>query len=362
MNLLFTGALFDSSGYAEASRNYIGALSTVPGINLSAKSVSFESFRTNHNKYEELLNKAIANKTKPDVQIIHLTPENYSRLKIPGIKNIGYTVWETSKIPEQWVSMCNGMDEIWVPCDWNVEVFKSSGVTVPVKKVPHAIQIDTLQANKTFFGFPEDKYLFYSIFQWSARKNPEGLLRAYFSEFTSADNVCLVLKTYAFNNSSEDKDMIKKEILAIKEQMFLKDTPPISLLHGAYSREDMLAIHQQGSCFVLPHRAEGWGVPHFEAMSFGKPVISTGYSGNLEFMNRNNSVLIDFNLTPVTGMGRGTYHGKMDWAEPHLDCLRRSMRLAYEGKFDHLAQEAKKVNEKFSWTEVGKLMAKELGL
>ena len=36
-----------------------------------------------------------------------------------------------------------------------------------------------------------------------------------------------------------------------------------------------------------------------EAMTHGKPVIATGYSGNLEFMNDDVGYLVPYKLTPI---------------------------------------------------------------
>jgi glycosyltransferase involved in cell wall biosynthesis len=337
MKILYTGALFDSSGYAEASRNYVSALIDQPGIELAAQSVSFEGWKTNleafNQKVQPFLNRDIGT---PDVHIVHLTPENFPRFRRPGVKTIGMTVWETDTLPPGWVPLCNLMDEIWVPCDWNVEVFRASGVTVPVRKIPHCIDTSEFQNVKNSESIAgqinSNRFNFYSIFQWSSRKNPEGLLRAYLSEFEPSDNVALVLKTYYMNNSAQDKQMIIDAIKRVKSDLQLAETPPVLLIHGGMSRNEILTIHNCCDCFVLPHRAEGWGVPHFEALAMGKPVISTGYGGNLEFMQLANSWLLSFFITPVAGMGRPTYNGKMHWAEPNLDNLQRSMREAYTNR------------------------------
>jgi len=374
MNVLFTSAALDSSGYAEASRNYICALSKVPGINLSARHVSFEHWKTDLGReYKEILDKIPNVCSKPDVQIIHLTPENFARHKISGIKNIGYTVWETTKLPGQWVAMCNQMDEIWVPCDWNVVAFKRSGVTVPVKKVPHTFSHLSFKQSKQVersFAIPTDRFNFYSIFQWSARKNPDALLQAYWNEFGVDEQVCLVLKTFFHDNGLPDKERIKQHIQEIKKRLWLRETPPVVLIHDALSRDEILELHKQCNCFVLPHRAEGWGIPHFEAMAMGNCCISTHYSGNLEFMNDNNSILVNCNETPCFSMDRPTYNGKMMWGEPHIDDLGKKMRICYNsylnakesGRSDLLKENPALVVEKFSWENVGQLMARELGL
>jgi glycosyltransferase involved in cell wall biosynthesis len=334
VKILYTGALFDSSGYAEASRNYINALIEQPNIELSIQSVSFETWKTNlesfNQKVQPYLNKDIG---IPDVHIVHLTPENFPRFRRAGVKTIGITVWETDRLPHDWVTLCNVMDEIWVPCDWNVEVFRTSGVTVPVRKIPHCIDLAEFSNIQNEHSIADqinsNRFNFYSIFQWSSRKNPEGLLKAYLSEFDASDNVCLVLKTYYTNNSIQDRTLIVEAIKKAKNDLQLTNTPPVLLVHGGLSRDEILTIHNCCDCFVLPHRAEGWGVPHFEALAMGNPVIATGYGGNLEFMQLANSWLLSFFMTPVAGMGRPTYNGKMHWAEPSLDDLQRYMRQAY---------------------------------
>lgn len=334
MKVLYTGALFDSSGYAEAARNYVSALIDCADIELSVQSVSFESWKTNLEGFQQKVQPYLGrNIGRPDVHIIHLTPENFPRFKLPGVKTIGMTVWETDRLPDSWIALCNSVNEIWVPCDWNVEVFKKSGVQVPITKVPHCVNTKEFETVTNVESISQQinptRFNFYSIFQWSARKNPEGLLRAYLSEFNSSDNVNLILKTYQLNNSAQDKQSTIDAIQRVKFDLQLTNLPPILLIHGGLSRDEILTIHNCCDCFVLPHRAEGWGVPHFEALAMGKPVIATGYGGNLEYMQLANSWMLSFFMTPVAGMGRATYNGKMNWAEPNLENLKDQMRQAY---------------------------------
>lgn len=366
MKILYTAAVFDSSGYAEASRNYIAALLTQPGIEVSTRPVSFEDWKTDLGKYKDIIGPTINKPLRPDVHIIHLTPENFPRMTVPGIRNIGYTVWETSRLPESWVPLINQLSEVWVPCDWNTDVFRSSGVKIPIKKIPHTIDFSELSQAKDvrLEAVPSDGYKFYSIFQWSARKNPEGLIKAYLAEFDASEPVSLVLKTYIGKNSNEDRTNTINAINHIKRDLQLHNgqTPSIKLIYGGLSRDEMISLHNQCDCFVLPHRSEGWGVPHFEAMALGKPVITTGFGGNLEFMNANTSYLIDFSMTPVSGMGRPTYHGKSDWAEPNIANLRYHMRDVFSNQQQAAAKGAlaKEYVKRFNWETVGKLMVESL--
>jgi glycosyltransferase involved in cell wall biosynthesis len=361
VKVLYTGALFDSSGYAEASRNYLSALIDNPEIDLTAQAVSFESWKTDVGPFKDKVTPFLTKSfNDPDIHIVHLTPENYSRLRRPGVKTIGMTVWETDRIPDSWVPLCNHMDEIWVPCDWNKTAFESSGVTVPVKKLPHCINpkefINVENTKEISDQINSNCFNFYSIFQWSNRKNPEGLIRAYLSEFNADEKVCLVLKTYILNNTEQDKLQTIECIKQIKRDLQLTETAPILLIHGGLSRNEILTIHNCCDCFVLPHRAEGWGVPHFEALAMGKPVIATGYGGNLEFMQLANSWLLSFNLTPVSGMNRPNYHGKMHWAEPNLQNLQYCMRDAFNNRnlVSSKGAAGKLKIEQFNYEEINK--------
>ncbi len=72
-------------------------------------------------------------------------------------------------------------------------------------------------------------------------------------------------------------------------------------------------------------------MPHLEAMAFGKPVITTGFSGNMDFTMPEHAFLLPYQLTPVCGMPWiRWYEGDMLWAEPDLDAPRKIMRYVYE--------------------------------
>lgn len=366
MKVLYTGAVLDSSGYAEAGRNYVSALLAQSSIDLSVQPCSFESWKTDmpdfQRKLKPVLNKKFGN---PDVHIIHLTPDNFPRFRTPGAKNIGMTVWETDRLPSNWVGFCNQMDEIWVPCQYNIDSFVSSGVLAPIRKLPHGFDLAEMQGSKPVQkiaeGFPSDRFSFYSIFQWSARKNPEGLIRAYLSEFDASEKVALVLKTYNFNNSDLDKLQLVESIKKLKSEI---SGPPIILVHSGLSRAEMLTLHRRGDCFILPHRSEGWGLGAFEAMAMGKPTIATNYGGNLEFMSKQNSWLVDYELTNISGMNRANYASSMKWAEPNLASVRAAMREVFvnEGLRKEKSQKALIEIKKFSNEEIGKIAARLLGL
>ncbi len=82
-------------------------------------------------------------------------------------------------------------------------------------------------------------------------------------------------------------------------------------------------------CYVSLHRAEGFGLTMAEAMYLDRPVIATGYSGNLDFMTADNSYLVDHTLVDI-GQGSDPYPADGQWAEPDVEHAARLMREVFE--------------------------------
>lgn len=81
-------------------------------------------------------------------------------------------------------------------------------------------------------------------------------------------------------------------------------------------------------CYVSLHRSEGFGLTMAEAMAIGKPVIGTRFSGNVDFMTDENSLLVDCEMTRV-GQNE-IYPPDGEWAQPDTEQAARLMRRIYE--------------------------------
>jgi glycosyltransferase involved in cell wall biosynthesis len=331
MKINLVGAFSDSSGYAQFARSWATAMHRA-NWDVSIEQISFEHTHADHGAYGEICKSLLSKPCKtPDINIINMIPKVYQSFIKPNSMNIGFTMFETSKIPPIWVQQCNRMDAILVPCQWNKEVFISSGVTVPVEVASPGID-PALYPAKRQKNIDNADFKFYSIFQWSERKNPAALVRAFTSAFAGNTHVSLTLKTYLKDYSKDEFEFLHKEIFSIRSSIESNlSHPRIIIKHEKLTDQQIINMHMTNDCFVLPTRAEGFGLPYIEAMMIGNPTIGTRYSGNLEFMNDDNSYLIDYQLEPVYNMRHlgGWYTSDMRWAQPNIDQLADKMIYVY---------------------------------
>lgn len=336
IGIRYCGPVYDSSGYAQFARNFITGLARSDQVNLNVQAVSFEQARPDLGQIGQLI-KSLEQKKDYSIKVINAIPDMLPKLIEPGKKNVCFTMFETSRIPTIWVECLNKhTDACLVPCEWNKEVFESSGVKVPIYVVPPGIDADFYRAADKIeptemSNLPSDCVTFYSIFQWTERKNPIGLLVSYLAAFDGVEDVYLVLKTYGSDTSPQQQKKLREAILAVKAQLRLKKAPKILFVGSLLSTEQISGLHKRCDCFVLPHRAEGFGMPHLEAMATGKPVISTGFSGNMDFMTPENSYLLDYQMTVVCNMPWIPYYeADMEWADPDLSQLKGYFQKVYK--------------------------------
>ncbi|MCL6457053.1 MAG: glycosyltransferase family 4 protein [Gorillibacterium sp.] len=279
------------------------------------------------------------------------------------------TVWETTRIPESWLRNINKFDAICVPSLHNKRAMTNSGVTVPIFLVPHGVDTDKFTPKNKGFTMPRRKgaFVFVSIFGFQHRKNPEALLRAYWEEFSSADNVLMVIKTNGYA-AFENDAWIRNRILTYKKKLGLrKKTAPVIILSRHLSPERMRGIYTLGNAFVLPTRGEGVGLPFLESLASGLPVIATGWGGQMDFLTNKNAFLVNYELKhPTRGMNprdaiarsfRYLFADKgQRWAEPDLQSLKRQMRVAFEHPqlCKRKGQQGRKDAHKYSWDRAGR--------
>ena len=362
----YTAPLLDNSGYARAARGNVLALHKA-GIPLTLNPISFESIHPDLGKDGEIINSLIDKQIEYDYNIIHSTPEFWSRYLESGIKNIAYTIWETTKLHPDWPKYINNsVDKVLVGCEWNKQVFEDSGVTIPIGVVPHGIsktEYDDVD-KYDIAGIKDSDFVFYNISQFTERKNLPALIKAYYYAFSGVDDVVLVLKTYRNDYSDGEKEVIRDIFKQLKMGMPMEHHPKIILIPNMLTEAEISAVHQRGDCYVSLDRGEGFGLSPFQAGAAGKPIIVTGFGGSIEYAKKDNSYLVDYQLTPVSGMWWSPwYRGDQCWAQPDVIQGAKFMKQVYTDR-EVAANKGKKLQsfiyENFSWECIADKLIKEI--
>lgn len=263
------------------------------------------------------------------INLIHVNAEQVpefflqkGRRYFDGKYNVGYWVWELADFPREWVAYFDHYHEIWTASQFCVDAI-SKVAPIPVVRVPHAIHMEKINALPLgHFGLRDDTFVFLSAFDFLSffeRKNPLALIRAFRQAFGADEKVQLVLKC---SNSSANAKAFER----MKE--FTKGSR-VTIIDAFLPKGDLNALFSLADCYVSLHRAEGFGLPLAEAMYLGKPVLATGYSGNIDFMTVNNSFLIKYRLLEIEE-DIGPYRKGSVWADPDVDHAAELMRYVYE--------------------------------
>lgn len=365
MTVCYQGPLLDYSGYGEANRHFIAALEA-GGIDVRGELVAYSKERADYGTLGPIVAKALQNKQHYKIKIMHTTPDEFERLREIGKYHIAHFFWETDKIPPIFVQGFEHVDEIWTGSQANKDAILKAGVDKRIEIIPQPIE--TEREWPKGYQLPNfDGFLFYSIFEWTDRKNPETLLRAYYSEFKKSDNVGLLIKTYFRNFNLSNKRMIRDTVIKIQAEFGGPDNvPPVFLYMDLMDRQQIMRLHKTGGVYVSAHRGEGWGVPQVEAMLAGNMIISTGYGGVHEYLtDRINAILLPYKMQPLRGMSHSTqfYLNDQLWADIAQSDLQEAMRGALRSpentKTIALAGQ-ELVKDLFNLERVGLIMAERL--
>ena len=115
----------------------------------------------------------------------------------------------------------------------------------------------------------------------------------------------------------------------VKLEALTEGRPDIVFIDGVLNREDQHRLLELSDCLVSLHRSEGFGLHLAEAMHLGTPVIATGYSANLDFMDDDSALLVSYTLSNPSD-SQSVYPTDSEWAEPDITHAARQMRRLYE--------------------------------
>jgi len=333
--VLYRGPFYTPSGYTYEARTLLRHL-LAAGFTVRTLPPTLRLLRRPaalRRKAPELYDlHAPARGRQPAVELTHL-PACYFAPLTRGASRIGRTMFETDRIPADWVRACNKMDEVWVPSTFNAQTFAASGVRPEkIRVLPLGVDTQRFHPGVPPLSIPGARgFVFLANFAWQQRKGWPILVEAFLREFRADEDVTLVLKTMPVFHSP---DSVRRQLHRWIRQLGFTpgQTAPIILDQRVLPSSALPQLYAACDAFVLPTRGEGWGFPLLEAMACGKPVIATRWSGPLDFLHEGNAYLIDIEgLEPVgPSVELNRFYRGHRWAKPSVDHLRALMRHVVE--------------------------------
>ncbi len=240
------------------------------------------------------------------------------------VYRIGMWLWETDRIPDEWRAVSRLVNEVWTASRFVAEGLCRS-LDVPVHHLTPGLRIDPIgRISRARYGIAPDRFIFLFMFDMSSileRKNPLGLIAAFKEAFRRDDKAALVIKV---SRGRSDPDGMARLRRAADEVGAI-------IVDQVLPRDEVIGLLDACDCYVSLHRCEALGLTMAEAMLLGKPTIATAYSGNLDFMDTSNSLLVGYKLVEIEEdvylFRKGDY-----WAEPSIAEAARAMRWVFENR------------------------------
>jgi glycosyltransferase involved in cell wall biosynthesis len=242
--------------------------------------------------------------------LLPLTLLRLPRGLIRGRRVIGDWSWELPAVPEDWRVGARFVHEVWVPSAFVAQAVEPL-VPGRLRVVPRAVALTPPQPSRldrTAFGLPREAVAILTVFNLASsfeRKNPLGTIAAFRAAFGDRMDRILVLK---ISNPSHFPYDFERIAAAAAE------APNIRLETRILPTPDLHALMAACDIVLSLHRSEGFGLVPAEAMLLARPVVATGWSGNMSFMDADCAALVGWHLVPANDP-RGVYAGA-EWAEP----------------------------------------------
>ena len=353
-------------GYAIAAKRYILALARTgipvtwtPMVPDPIRNWEMEPF-TGRTIGDAALDAFCNTPIEYDTVIVHTPPEYFPSWveREHGKKIVGCTVWETDRAPGHWPPLLNSVHQLMVPCRWNKDVFQQCGVRTPISVIPHLMNGGEAASGSAspWLVSPGD-YVFYTIGTWTARKAVWDVIACYLDTFTASDRTVLIVKTndYGYHESLFGQGWIGRyaaaarwrfckavgirpgrhdaiQLMGTLEPKY-RSPAKIQLVTQDMDEDVILKLHEIGDCFVSLCRSEGWGLGAFDAAAYGKPIIMTGFGGQLDYLPPDLAYLVRYGMAPVRDdADPKNFTRDQKWAKPDLAHASQLMRQVFENR------------------------------
>lgn len=356
--ILLQAPLLTRSGYGEQSRFALRSLRTREDIfdiyitPLQWGQTSWITLQDEERKWiDNTIEKTVAfiqQGGQFDISLQVTIPNEWKKM---APVNIGYTAGiETSKVAPIWLQKANeNMDKIIVVSNHSKNTYAETIVPAVNKATGEKIDY-TLQRQIDVVGYPtktyenlselpleiETDFNFLAIAQFGPRKNLNNTIKWFVEEFYDQENVGLVVKTNIAKNCLIDRERTNGAISQVLSE-FPDRKCKVYLLHGDMTDEEIhsLYVNKKISAFLaLPH-GEGFGLPIYEAAYSGLPVVTVGWSGQVDYLFDKDgahfyNVAYDMQQIQPEVVWKDVLIAESFWAYAREHSAKEQMRLCYE--------------------------------
>lgn len=361
MKVLYIGHYKEGSGWSKAALDLIRAIDSA-GIDVVCRNIKLTSKSSNlDDKVKSFENKTLDN---IDICIQHLLPHHIvgtSKFK----KNIAYYVGESSTLKyNNWSSNLGLVDELWIPNHTQLENMKKDGFK-NTKYVPHAFDLSKYSqktSGKIDFGNENSTFKFYYIADLNERKNIESVIKCFHSEFHKYEPVSLILKIKKFGVNPIDLQKHVQELCSSIKKILrlypkIEDYHKEIIISDEMSSNEIDILHRSCDCLLNTTHGEGWSIPSFDAMCFGKTPICGNEGGPKEYIrDRDAGTLID-GIQSICEHSDpafpNIFTGRESWFTPDEEQVKSAMRFYYENKNLVNRQKGLEIAQEFSYENVG---------
>lgn len=366
MKVAYVAPFRDGTGYSHSAIEHILALDSV-GIEVVPRSIKMT--QTKGEVPDRILELEEGNLDNVDVLVQHNLPSEFSYKG--GVKNVGIFAYETTHFKNSnWPQHLELMDQVIVSSAQQVDATKSScnDMGNRVKLLPHPVNHQKFMEtyDPMDFGVPENCVKFYTISELGRRKNLPALLTAYYTAFSSLDNVLLVVKTHAPGRNSEYALKYVKEICddlkrAMNKFKNPEQYPKIAIITEYLSDYQINCLHNSCDVFCSASHGEAICLPVVDALGFCHPTIAPKHSAFLDYVYDQDLLVesIEYPVSAVDSGIPGIYTADETWWNVGVRDFANKMRLVYENIEDFQSYEKCYerfgfMAENFSRTVVGK--------
>lgn len=178
---------------------------------------------------------------------------------------IGYTPWESSEIPEDWLPIMNQCDEIWATSEPVKGWYESNGVESPIRVVEHGIH--DVWTTKRRSAPTSGPLKFLHMGEPAVRKGGQESLRAFKRAFNNDRGVQLTFKCKGYLRARSET--LSGRVRSVKHE------PNVEVVSETLDIEDLVDLYHDHHAFVYPSWGEGFGLNPFQAVATGMPTAAT---------------------------------------------------------------------------------------